>query len=187
MIISHKHKFVTIDVPKTGTSSINSVLRRVVGKNDFTPTMSRKMGVRHSTYEQCIKKIPSCKKYFVFAFVRNPWDRLVSFWFYKKYRALRKITEDVPLRDFLLNFRTPHEQYTYIKGFGNDSFIGRFENLQQDFDIVCDRIGIPRQKLPHRNKTDHKHYTKYYDDETRQMVAEKYSKDIDHFGYEFGE
>jgi phosphoribosyl 1,2-cyclic phosphodiesterase len=188
MLISHKHKFVTIDVPKTGTLSITSALRRVVGENDFTTKMSREMGMRHATYEQCIKKFPSCKKYFVFAFVRNPWDRLLSFYYFKKHNAINKITQDMTFKYFVSSNKVHLvDQYSYIDGFGDFSFVGRFENLQQDFNIVCDKIGIPQQQLPHRNKTDHKHYTEYYDDETRQMVAERYAKDIEYFGYKFGE
>ena len=128
--------------------------------------------------------------YFKFAFVRNPWDRMVSSWQMQMPNiSLSKFLKMYPYKDD--TDLIWHTLPMWIHIYDNQKnilvdFIGRFENLQEDFNIVCDKVGVPRQELPHRNTTEHKHYTEYYDEETRQIVAEKYAKDIEYFGYEFG-
>ena len=67
------------------------------------------------------------------------------------------------------------------------TYIIRFENLQQDFNFVCGKLSIEKIKLPHKNKTKHKHYTEYFDDETKATVAERYLDDIQYMNYKFGE
>jgi hypothetical protein len=68
-------------------------------------------------------------------------------------------------------------------------FIGRFENLQSDFDRVCPEIGLPPTALPHVNKSKvirkYKGYQDYYDKESKEFIAELYKSDIELFGYEF--
>jgi hypothetical protein len=68
------------------------------------------------------------------------------------------------------------------------NFIGKVENIKSDFEEICNRLRITPMELPNENKSDLMHYTKYYDsDYTREIVAEKYAKDIEYFGYKFGE
>ena len=66
-------------------------------------------------------------------------------------------------------------------------YIGRFEHLQDDFNEVCDRIGIPRKELPHVNQSKHRDYRNYYNKRTRKMVEDAFAQDIELFGYTFDE
>ncbi|NIU87939.1 MAG: sulfotransferase family 2 domain-containing protein, partial [Nitrosopumilaceae archaeon] len=62
--------------------------------------------------------------------------------------------------------------------------VGRFENLNEDFDHVSRQIGI-ETKLPHVNKSSHSYYKSYYNTKTRDMIAEGFREDIELFGYDF--
>lgn len=59
------------------------------------------------------------------------------------------------------------------------------ELLQEDISKICSMLNIPNFNLPHENKSYHKHYSEYYNNETREIVAKKYSKDIEYFDYKF--
>jgi len=192
-MINHKHKFIFIHIPKTGGQSVWEFF---YGKN-WRQVNNIKPGSTH--HLNCTKEL--LNEYFVWTTVRNPYSRTVSlFKWLKKYR---RIPKKLSFNDFvnrlnldLLNLpwsekRHPLGQIEFIElligSIENLDFIVQLENLQQDYNIVCDKIGISRKQLPCKNKTNHKHYTEYYDDEARQIVAEKYAKDIEHFGYEFGD
>ena len=151
-----------------------------------------------ATYKELSK---NQKDYFSWSFVRNPWDRLVSAYTNKivdhhqtgldSWRNTINSFEEFILKieqhDVMRSTCDRHIRSLYTFFPRDINFIGKLESLQQDFNTVCDKIGIPQRQLPHKNKSKHKHYTEYYDDETKQIVAKKYAKDIEYFGYEFGE
>lgn len=184
-------KLIWIDIPKCASTSIRDTL----GFND-----RKELALHLPEPDNALKE--NLDDYFKFAFVRNPFARIVSNWkmwtgqphprsqieSYKK--PFVKGLENFSFREFLdlterVNNHHWHRQYDFIKI--PLDFIGKVENLQKDFDMVCDKIGIARAELPHMNKTKHKSYIEYYDDETREIVAEKYAKDIEYFGYTFGD
>jgi len=205
-MISHKHKCIFVHIPKTGGSSISAYLsknsfkylpERITDYKNFVEKPTE-WAIQHTRLHELSGQY---QKFYSFTFFRNPWDLMVSsfnWWTQKSKLPNRrrhgKKLKDLGFRYFIKSRHSSCINECYHADQGqtywlNDKidFIGRFENLQEDFNTICDKIGIPRKQLPHKNKSNHKHYTEYYDDETRQIVAEKYAKDIEHFGYEFGE
>ena len=64
--------------------------------------------------------------------------------------------------------------------------VGKYENLQGDFDNICEHIGLKKIKLPHKRKADdRKRYRAYYDDDLAEKVANHFARDIQMLGYEF--
>lgn len=182
-MIDHTHKLIFIHIPKTAGTSIEL---SICGYDWFDEEYRNE---KHITCEQARKIYTNnWEEYFKFSVVRNPWDMMVSWYKWRKLKC--------NYRDYLVNYNL-HTQYVsttkasdYLLDDDNKlqvDFVCRFENLQTDFETVCKKIGIKDVKLPHKNKTNNKHYTEYYDDETKQIVAEKYAKDIEYFGYKFGE
>ena len=180
-MISHKHKFIFARVAKTGSTTMAECLHQNISDvSKIEGWTKNKYHIPLWYYRENIS-IKKFESYYKFAFVRNSWDRIISAYYYSKKFGMTKNFK-VWVTDIDLNHKYGL-QYNFVNGC---DFIGRFENLQGDFNIVCDKIGIPQQQLPHKNKTKHKHYTEYYDEETKSIVAEKYAKDIEYFGYTFG-
>jgi hypothetical protein len=197
-MISHTYKFIFVHIPKAAGTSIEHWLFKHYQLNQKKHIFFDK-DLLHFNQHLTLSEIrkhrflgQSFLDYFKFTFVRNPWERIVSAAKYKRMALKQFLNYDFSSWQSRNLDPDRHRlpQYDFLfDDSGNKliDFIGRFEKLQDDFNTVCDKIGIPQQQLPHKNKTNHKHYTEYYDDETRDIVAERYAKDIEYFGYKFGE
>ena len=89
MIISHKHKFIFIAIPKTGTTTIHNAFSNLDDKTLFIERKNKCIKSRvnqfiykHITATDLEKQIENFDKYFKFTFVRNPYARFVSWVYY---------------------------------------------------------------------------------------------------------
>lgn len=193
---SHKGKFFFVHIVKTGGQSI---------KKDLEKHFTDVVYLPHLSTQAHFDLFPDIySEYFSFAFVRNPWDWVVSMYFYRQKRfaegwrrpSITQHTDFLGMEfdDFvrmLHAFEMPVNILSPIllpNGEIGVDFLGRFENLYDDLDIVYAKIGLPpidRAKFPFINTTKHKHYSTYYTSETRQLVAEISMPVIERFGYTF--
>jgi len=152
-------------------------------------------------------------EYYKFSFVRNPWSRLVSEYRYRNFLSHKSFKDFVmnklpkPGWDDKYRHVMPQSEMLYdSNGRLLVDFVGKFENLQQDFSNVCKQLGLAESHLSHINSSDKKSrewrrkarnilyhnkegglrkYMDFYDNETREYVAELYRIDITNFNYSF--
>jgi len=132
------------------------------------------------------------ESYKLYGCVRNPYARMVSWWRWVLRNTRREETE-LPLLKFLNSdhdqwrwrsmkkyFHTDHECKHQLK-------LIHSESMREEFLNFCTDVGLDGIDLPQKNSTKHKHYTEYYDDKSRQLVASQFAEDLELYGYEFGE
>lgn len=140
---------------------------------------------------------------FTFAFIRNPWDLVVSaYHFEKQYFSQPHVVKSEPDRsealrrcyDFdrfvrLYPLLEPPDMTSMIvdeRGKKIVDYIGRFENLNADFTEICNRLGVEAAPLGHENRSQgRREYRSYYSDETREIVERYFARDLLNFGYHF--
>jgi len=182
-------KYIFIHINRTGGSSIEAVLKLSLKQHESALEKRDYLGQKR------------WNNIFKFAFVRNPWDKVVSHYHH------RVNTNQTRMRDNPIEFgewvrltykdRDPRYYdwplmfYPQMKWISDSDgnllvdFIGRFENINIDFQKVCYVIGKGDLKLPHVKKSSHKHYQFYYDRELKDIIADHFSEDIKYFNYEF--
>tara|TARA_R110001583_G_scaffold105202_1_gene252647 strand:- start:13918 stop:14577 length:660 start_codon:yes stop_codon:yes gene_type:complete len=143
--------------------------------------------------------------YFKFTIVRNPWDRLVSAYFFLKKGGFglkdktwfeQELSTYSSFDDFVRNWVNKKNiqkwhhfrpQYHYILNRHNKiklDFVGYLENIDEDFNTIKKQIGV-NCTLENSNKSQHNSYINYYNDETKEIVKEVYAEDIKLLGYNF--
>lgn len=209
MIISQRHKFIFAAIPKTGTHSVRRALRAHLGDGDHEQVglfvqkrlpIAELAALEHG-HISLMEARPFLDAAFFasalkFAFVRNPFDRFVSYCafmtreddvFARRPRDVMRhfLFEDRPL-DHLL-FQPQHTFVTDRDGRLLADEIGRVEDMQASYDRICRRIGIPSAPLERVNGSTHGTFRDYYDSELIDGVADLYRRDLELFGYSFEE
>ena len=198
MLISDSHSFIFVHIYKTGGKSVRAALRSYRDCPTLFRRVLEKLGLiklpTHASAQDVRASHPDrWAQYFTFAYVRNPWSWQVSLYHFMKQQEEHKQHEEVAaiasFREYLdwrLDGRK-HLQQEYIcdaNGTLMVDFVGRVECMSDDFQEICARIGV-EASLPHKNKSSHRDYRDYYDDEMREQVAEHFAEDIERFGYDF--
>jgi hypothetical protein len=204
-MINHKYKCIFIHIQRTGGTSIE---RAIQGEDQYDKFRATKHILASTA-----KKIHAdyWDDYYKFSFVRNPWDRAYSFAKMKWFKT--NITNNIVNLDNYVNYINDKkyelpgfsESYNrlhkidYSKHINNAvylnildeelDFIGKFENLQDDFQKVCNNIGLKTDlKMDNgviKVDTRFDHYSNYYNDKSIEQVRNLHKKDIERFNYAY--
>jgi chondroitin 4-sulfotransferase 11 len=222
--IAHNGRgFVYFVIQKVACSSVKTALLPLFDVDDSpywdtTPVGHRRLRV-HKLFDKSPYQIgkeqllggldEEYRDHFKFAFVRNPWDRLVSCHFEKftcknapglktpggvelyagmPFAEFVEAVHAIPDEDANPHFRSQHMTVCCPGGRVMADFVGRFENLREDFAVVAEKIGAPELELPHQLKSPNRKsrpYTDFYNERLKKLVHERYEKDVETFGYSF--
>jgi hypothetical protein len=211
-MISHEHKVIFIHIPKCAGSSIEKFfgVKQKLGQTDYEKLYGwdpeRKIYLQHATAEQLLSldliDEETWRSYFKFAFVRNPWSRAYSdyFWMmretkikdsFKNFLLRQGKFEEVLNAPYREEYRGEHlaPQLDFLTL--NDEiavdFVGKVENLSQDFRRVREICGVTERPVEHINQGTYRwcHYSHFYTRQERKLVERIYREDIEQFGYWF--
>ena len=217
-IVSDEHRFVYFVVQKVACTSIKTALAPLFGidtaraealQREARPHFIIHRIFRDSGYQVSRDEFlasPRYDDYFKFAFVRNPWGRLVSCYSDKIVGqtgnvglvAFPGLRRGMPFDEFVRAVHAvpdgeanSHFRSQHVSLCGPDEriipdFVGRFENLHEDFARVVREIGTPEIKLPHILRSERgPAYRELYDGDTAALAGERYERDAELFGYAF--
>lgn len=205
MIISHDYKFIFIKTRKTAGSSIEKIfLDKLQGTNyvfggmmpeNLYPVNCSFTNAEHNGSSFLQYHYPKeWKNYFKFTVERNPWDKIVSRYYWVKYFKPKKNVEDFD--SYMKNCRKDVRKATDFALYTEDNkivvdYVMRYENLDNEMKFVCDKIGLNYNhelqtiKLKSQHRAKNKNYQDYFDNKTKDIISTIFSKEIEYFNYKF--
>ena len=193
-MISHNDpKFVFLHLPKNAGSSVTKALARHIG----VQREELRYGQNKFIYARNLHKfIDDPESYFIFSVIRNPWDRVVSYFHYLQQirQPPYNLDKNVKFADWVKGkgFRGLQTQMSQLSDVfpcnvsTKVNYVARLENLTEEWQAICDGMGIECE-LMHDKKSKHRDYTEYYDDETKDIIYRNYKDDVDCLAYYFGD
>lgn len=214
MIVSRGRSYVFVHIPKTGGTSLATALESRALRDDLligdTPKARKRRhrlaGLqargrlwKHATLADVdgVLTREELERMFVFTLVRNPWDRLVSYYHWLQDQNFAhpavELSKSLDFKEFLRHplvvgsfRRAPASSYvTDVAGVEHCNLFIRLERFDTDAVPLFYHLGF-RFTLPHQNASHRAcDYRSYYDDATRDHVGEVCAVDIARFGYRF--
>lgn len=202
MLYSADRRLLVIHVQKTGGTSVRRAL------TDALPDL-RELAPKHGGWTTALKSHPELAGCFTMGVVRNPWERLVSWWsmirqahttpqkpkhpeFLRTQPFWQHVHQHEDFNDFVSWIPTSQfprlrqPQLAYLTHNGREvDFIGRTETLTEDMTRLLAVIGAGHVEIPRGNASRHGDYREMYTSETARLVGKMFRPDIRRFGYEF--
>ncbi|MFZ4520877.1 MAG: sulfotransferase family 2 domain-containing protein [Bacteroidales bacterium] len=192
-MISHQYQFIFVHAGRTGGSSFERMTGIELTEDERTKhTGNTDFPEKHNDFQYYKSNYPGeFQSFFKFTIVRNPFDRLCSAWLWQT-RVVKNIPP-VTLKEFIA---TRPGSHTYAEKFKLEGlsieqsilhfdFVGRFEDLINTYQYLCNKLNLPDIEIPHTNKTPSGRYQDYYDQDTIHLLKQKYGTDLELFGYNF--
>lgn len=213
VIASHAHRFIFTKTRKTAGTSVEIALSKVCGPDDIitlispedevlrkasggrgpqnyeSPPLPRK-AFNHMSARLARDAVghDTWRKYYKFAIERNPWDAVVSL-YYWKYKDLPELPDfDQYVDEVWIEQLANNKRMYRIRGRIAVDRVLRYERLADEFAEVWEHLGLPGEPELPRAKGQARpegHYRDLYTPASRERVRQVFSDTIDAFGYEF--
>lgn len=176
MIVNHEYKFVWVHVPRTGGNSVREMLE---GKNWRN---QKKKYIFHRDYDNIFPE------YFSFGFIRNPWERIYSMYRASvKYHGIEEKRGITSFKQYLYEYNHQNmwrHKKSALKQLKGVDYIARFENLDEEWNYIFNRVGMDPARLPHRRQgAPKKPLAEVYDKKTDAFIRKYHADDIEYGNY----